>query len=83
VKFCGIVFDLVVLITYLLNELKHYLKQSIMKKVLLALAVIATLSLTSCKKQVKLNETTEVAVDSTVVDSVSVDTTVVDTTKVK
>lgn len=54
-----------------------------MKKVLLALAVIATLSLTSCKKQVKLNETTEVAVDSTVVDSVSVDTTVVDTTKVK
>jgi hypothetical protein len=54
-----------------------------MKKVLLALAVIATLSLTSCKKEVKQDETTEVVVDSTVVDSVSVDTTVVDTTKVK
>ena len=54
-----------------------------MKKVLLALAVIATLSLTSCKKEVKQDETTEVVVDSTVVDSVSVDTTQVDTTQVK
>jgi len=54
-----------------------------MKKVLLVLAVIATLSLTSCKKEVKQDETTEVVVDSTVVDSVSVDTTQVDTTQVK
>jgi hypothetical protein len=54
-----------------------------MKKVLLALAVIATLSLTSCKKEVKQDETTEVVVDSTVVDSVSVDKTQVDTTQVK
>jgi len=54
-----------------------------MKKVLLSLAVIATLSLTSCKKEVKQDETTEVVVDSTVVDSVSVDTTQVDTTQVK
>lgn len=52
-----------------------------MKKVLLALTVIATLSLTSCKK-VNTEETTEACCDSTMVDSVSVDTTAVDTTKV-
>jgi hypothetical protein len=52
-----------------------------MKKVLLALTVIATLSLTSCKK-VNTEESTEVCTDSTCVDSVSVDTTAVDTTKV-
>jgi predicted small lipoprotein YifL len=49
-----------------------------MKKVFLALAVIATLSLTSCKKEVKQDESTEVVADST-----SVDTTQVDTTEVK
>ena len=54
-----------------------------MKKVFLALAVIATLSLTSCKKEVKQDESTEVVVDSTSVDSTSVDTTKVDTTQVK
>tara|TARA_R110000868_G_scaffold162053_8_gene393060 strand:+ start:723 stop:887 length:165 start_codon:yes stop_codon:yes gene_type:complete len=54
-----------------------------MKKVFLALAVIATLSLTSCKKEVKQDEATEVVVDSTSVDSTSVDTTKVDTTQVK
>lgn len=54
-----------------------------MKKVLLALAVIATLSLTSCKKEVKQDETTEVVVDSTVVNPTSTDTTQVDTTKVE
>jgi len=52
-----------------------------MKKVLLTLTVIATLSLTSCKK-VNTEESTEVCCDSTSVDSVSVDTTAVDTTKV-
>jgi uncharacterized protein YcfL len=52
-----------------------------MKKVFLALAVIATLSLTSCKHET--NESTiEVVTDSTQVDSTSVDTTQVDTTKV-
>lgn len=56
-----------------------------MKKVLLAVAVIATLSLTSCKKEVKQDEATEVVADSTSVccDSTSVDTTQVDTTQVK
>ena len=54
-----------------------------MKKVLLALTVIATLSLTSCKKEVKQDEATEVVADSTSVDSTSVDTTKVDTTEVK
>ena len=49
-----------------------------MKKVFLSLAVIATLSLTSCKKEVKQDEATEVVADST-----SVDTTQVDTTEVK
>jgi len=53
-----------------------------MKKVFLALAVIATLSLTSCKHEVKQDETTEVCTDSTCVDSTSVDTTAVDTTQV-
>jgi hypothetical protein len=53
-----------------------------MKKVLLALTVIATLSLTSCKHEVKQDELTEVVVDSTVVDSTSLETTQVDTTKV-
>ena len=56
-----------------------------MKKVFLALAVIATLSLTSCKKEVKQDEATEVVADSTSVccDSTSVDTTKVDTNEVK
>ena len=52
-----------------------------MKKVLLALAIIGTLTVTSCK-QVNTEESTEVCTDSTCVDSVSVDTTSVDTTKV-
>jgi hypothetical protein len=51
-----------------------------MKKVLLALTVIATLSLTSCK-QVNAEDSTT-TVDTTAVDSVSVDTTAVDTTQV-
>jgi len=54
-----------------------------MKKVFLALALVATLSLTSCKKEVSKEETIEVVVDSTSVDSTSVDTTQVDTTEVK
>jgi len=53
-----------------------------MKKVFLALAVVATLSLTSCKHEAKTSET-EVVADSTSVDSTSVDTTQVDTTEVK
>ena len=52
-----------------------------MKKVLLALAIIGTLTVTSCKK-VNTEESTEVCCDSTSVDSVSVDTTAVDTTTV-
>lgn len=52
-----------------------------MKKVLLALTVIAALSLTSCKHEVKQEEVTEVCCDSTSVDSTSLDTTQVDTTK--
>jgi hypothetical protein len=51
-----------------------------MKKVLLALAIIGTLTVTSCK-QVNTEESTP-TVDTTAVDSVSVDTTAVDTTKV-
>ena len=53
-----------------------------MKKVFLALAVVATLSLTSCKHETK-EVTTEVVADSTQVDSTSVDTTTIDTTQVK
>ena len=53
-----------------------------MKKVLLTLTVIATLSLTSCK-QVNTEDSTTITVDTTVVDSVSVDTTAVDTVQVK
>jgi outer membrane lipoprotein SlyB len=52
-----------------------------MKKVFLALAVVATLSLTSCKHEATTSET-EVAADSTQVDSTSVDTTSVDSTSV-
>ena len=52
-----------------------------MKKVLLALAIIGTLTVTSCK-QVNKEESTEVCCDSTMVDSVSTDTTAVDTTQV-
>lgn len=52
-----------------------------MKKVLLALAVIGTLTVTSCK-QVNNEESTEVCCDSTQVDTTSVDTTTVDTTTV-
>ena len=51
-----------------------------MKKVLLALAIIGTLTVTSCK-QVNTEESIT-TVDTTAVDSVSVDTTAVDTTKV-
>ena len=54
-----------------------------MKKVFLALAVIATLSLTSCKHEAATSETTEVVTDSTDVESTSTDTTQVDTTEVK
>jgi hypothetical protein len=54
-----------------------------MKKVFLALAVVATLSLTSCIKEVSKEETTEVVTDTTSVDSTTVDTTQVDTTEVK
>jgi hypothetical protein len=53
-----------------------------MKKVLLALTVIATLSLTSCK-QVSKEESTEVVNDSTMVESVFLDTPIVDTTQVE
>lgn len=52
-----------------------------MKKVLLALAIIGTLTVTSCK-QVNTEESTEVCTDSTCVDSTLVDTTQVDTVKV-
>jgi hypothetical protein len=51
-----------------------------MKKVLLALAIIGTLTVTSCKQENKEESTT--TVDTTAVDSVSVDTTAVDTTHV-
>jgi hypothetical protein len=51
-----------------------------MKKVLLALAIVGTLTITSCK-QVNAEDSTT-TVDTTAVDSVSVDTTAVDTTKV-
>jgi hypothetical protein len=51
-----------------------------MKKVLLALTIIGTLTVTSCKK-VNAEESTT-TVDTTAVDSVSVDTTAVDTTQV-
>ena len=47
-----------------------------MKKVLLALAIIGTLTVTSCK-QVNTEEST------TTVDTTAVDTTKVDTTQVK
>jgi len=53
-----------------------------MKKVLLALTLIATLSLTSCNKVNKPEETTEVCCDSTTVDTTSVDSTSIDTTQV-
>jgi outer membrane biogenesis lipoprotein LolB len=53
-----------------------------MKKVFLTLAVVASLSLTSCKHETK-ESTTEVVTDSTQVDSTQVDTTKVDTTQVK
>jgi hypothetical protein len=52
-----------------------------MKKVLLTLAIIGTLTVTSCK-QVNQEESTEVCCDSTQVDSTSIDTTEVDTTTV-
>ena len=51
-----------------------------MKKVLLALAIIGTLTVTSCK-QVNTEESTT-TVDTTVVDTATVDTTVVDTATV-
>jgi hypothetical protein len=52
-----------------------------MKKVLLALAIIGTLTVTSCK-QVNKEESTEVCCDSTTVDTTSVDSTSIDTTQV-
>jgi hypothetical protein len=54
-----------------------------MKKVFLSLAVIGTLTVTSCKHEVKQDEATEVVADSTLVDSTLVDTVSVDTTQVK
>jgi outer membrane lipoprotein SlyB len=54
-----------------------------MKKVFLALAVIVTLSLTSCKHNDATHESSDVITDSTSVDSTSVDTTKVDSIKVK
>ena len=54
-----------------------------MKKVLLALTVIATLSLTSCKQEEKQETTTEVVADSTSVETAKVDTVKVDTVKVE
>jgi hypothetical protein len=53
-----------------------------MKKVFLTLALVTTLSLTSCKQVNKDEETTETCCDSTIVDTTVVDTTTVDTTKV-
>ena len=53
-----------------------------MKKVLLALVIIGTLTVTSCK-QVNKEESTEVVSDSTSVDTTQVDSVSVDTTKVK
>ena len=52
-----------------------------MKKVLLALAIIGTLTVTSCKP-VNKEESTEVCCDSTMVDSTCVDSTCVDSTQV-
>ena len=54
-----------------------------MKKVLLALTVIATLALTSCKQEEKQETTTEVVADSTSVDTAKVDTVKVEETKVE
>ena len=51
-----------------------------MKKVFLALAVMAAITVTSCK-QVDAGATT-ITVDTTQVDTVKVDTTKVDTVKV-
>ena len=51
-----------------------------MKKVLLTLAVIGTLTVTSCK-QVNKEESTQV--DTTSLDTTQVDITIVDTIQVK
>jgi|688.fasta_scaffold02191_19 outer membrane murein-binding lipoprotein Lpp len=54
-----------------------------MKKLLLAIVIAGSLSLTSCWKGTKNEEsTTEVATDTTQVDSVQVDSVEVDTIKV-
>jgi hypothetical protein len=53
-----------------------------MKKLLLALVIIGTLTATSCK-QVNVEKTTEVVSDTTSVDTTKVDTAHVDTTQVK
>ena len=56
-----------------------------MKKVILALALVVTSALVSCKHEEKAKETTTAKTDSTVVavDSVSVDTAAVATDSVK
>jgi len=53
-----------------------------MKRTLFLLAVLFSLSLSSCKK-VDGKTTTDIAADSTAVDTTKVDTTTVDTTSVK
>ena len=54
-----------------------------MKKLLLAIVIAGSLSLTSCWKGTKNGEsTTEVATDTTQVDSIQVDSVEVDTVKV-
>jgi hypothetical protein len=53
-----------------------------MKKVFLVLALVAGLTVTSCK-QVEATETSTVDSTEVVVDSVQVDSTSVDTTTVK
>jgi len=59
-----------------------------MKKVLLSLAVVAMLTVVSCKKadapaEEPAVDTTAVAVDTVAVDTTAVDTTAVDTTATK
>jgi hypothetical protein len=54
-----------------------------MKKVFLALAIMAAITVTSCKQANEEMSKIDAPADSTQVDSVSVDTTAVDTTEVK
>jgi len=53
-----------------------------MKRILFLLAVLFSLSLTSCK-HVETKVSTDAAIDSTAVDTTEVDTTTVDTAAVK